>query len=48
LKRFKSDKKSTHFIIDEHNFLVSYPEMKEGQVMRRNKGHFAVDALKIK
>jgi len=35
-------------LIDEHNFLVSYQEIKEGKVMRRNKGHFAVDALKIK
>ena len=42
-------KGTTHYLInliDEHHFLVSYPEMKDGKTLKKSKGKYSEDALK--
>jgi len=42
---------TTHYLInliDEHNFLVSYPEMKDSKAMKKSKGKYSAEALTVK
>ena len=44
-------KGTTHYLInliDEHNFLVSYPELKDGKAMKKSKGKYSAEALTLK
>jgi len=41
---------TTHYVInliDEHNYLVSYPEMKDGKTIKKSKRKYSADALTV-